>query len=105
MSRTVRVPRRVSFDLGQVVATPGALAATTRQQRRRYITRHSVGDWGLVCREDGDANERAVHNGGRILSAYPFDGAKPCQGFGANTLWIITEGDRSVTTLLLPDEY
>jgi hypothetical protein len=105
MSETLRAARRGSFDLGQVVATQGALAATTHEQRQRYLARHASGDWGHVCREDRDANDRAVHNGGRILSAYPIDATKPCQGFGVNTLWIITEGDRSVTTLLLPGEY
>ena len=105
MSTTIRVPCRPSFDLGLIVATPGALAATTLEQRRYYLTRHSIGDWGYVCREDSDANDEAVKNGGRILSAHPIDVAKPCEGFGANTLWIITEDDRSVTTLLLPDEY
>ena len=105
MSKTIRVPCRPSFDLGQVVATPGALAATTLEQRRYYLTRHSIGDWGHVCREDWDANDKAVEDGTRILSAYPIDIAKPCEGFGENTLWIITEADRSVTTFLLPDEY
>jgi hypothetical protein len=105
MSSAVRTVRRVSFDLGQVVATPGALASTSHDQRQRYLAKHAIGDWGLVCREDRDANGRAVRNGGRILSAYPIDPAKPCRGFGVNTLWIITEGDRSVTTLLLPRDY
>jgi hypothetical protein len=105
MSKTIHVPCRPSFELGLIVATPGALAATTREQRRHYLTRHSIGDWGYVSREDSDANDEAVKNGGRILSAHPIDAAKPCQGFGENTLWIITEDDRSVTTLLLPDEY
>jgi hypothetical protein len=105
MFTTIRVPCRPSFDLGQVVATPGALEATTDEQRRHYLARHSIGDWGYVCREDCDANDKAVQNGGRILSAHPINLGKPCKGFGENTLWIITEGDRSVTTLLLPDEY
>ena len=105
MSKTIRVPCRPSFDLGQVVATPGALAATTLEQRRYYLTRHSIGDWGHVCRKDWDANDKAVEDGTRILSAYPIDMAKPCDGFGENTFWIITEADRSVTTFLLPDEY
>jgi hypothetical protein len=105
MSKTICVPCRASFELGLIVATPGALAATTDAQRRYYLTRHSIGDWGYVCREDSNANDEAVKNGGRILSAHPIDVAKPCEGFGANTLWIITEDDRSVTTLLLPDEY
>jgi hypothetical protein len=105
MTKTIRVPCRPSFELGQIVATPGALAATTNEQRLHYLTRHSIGDWGYVCREDYDANDEAVKDGGRILSAHPIDVAKPCEGFGDNTLWIITEADRSVTTFLLPDEY
>ena len=65
-----------------------------------------LGDWGTVCKEDAASNREAVRVGSRrILSAYPIDPAKPCKGFGDNTLWIITEGDRSVTTFLLPDEY
>ena len=55
--------------------------------------------------EDWKANFDAMISGERILSAYPIDPAKPCEGFGANTLWIITESDRSATTFLLPDEY
>jgi hypothetical protein len=105
MTTTILIPCRPSFELGQIVATPGALEATTDAQRLEYLARHSIGDWGYVCAEDRDSNDEAVKDGGRILSAYPLDPAKPCKGFGENTLWIITEGDRSVTTFLLPDEY
>jgi len=78
---------------------------TTDEQRRYYLARHSIGDWGLVCREDWNANDKAVQDGSRILSAHPVDPTKSRKGFGQNRLWIITEADRSVTTLLLPDEY
>ena len=105
MTKSIFVPCRPSFDLGQIVATPGALAATTDEQRRHYLGRHSIGDWGRVDGEDWQTNDDAVLNGFRILSAYPIDPKKPCKGFGENTLWIITEADRSVTTFLLPDEY
>jgi hypothetical protein len=105
MTKSIFILCRPSFELGQIVATPGALAATTDEQRLHYLKRHSIGDWGYVCREDCEANDEAVKDGGRILSAHPIDVAKPCKGFGDNTLWIITEGDRSVTTFLLPDEY
>jgi hypothetical protein len=105
MTKSIFVPCRPSFELGQIVATPGALAATTDKQRFEHLKRHSIGDWGRVCGEDSNTNDQAVEDGGRILSAYPIDPAKPCKGFGDNTLWIITEGDRSVTTFLLPDEY
>jgi len=63
------------------------------------------GDWGCVDAEDRKTNDEAVSLGARILSAYPIDPEKPCKGFGENTLWIITEADRSVTTFLLPEEY
>ncbi|MHB0696625.1 hypothetical protein, partial [Roseomonas mucosa] len=67
--------------------------------------RHAQGDWGCVCNEDREMNDEALELGNRILSAYPIDPAKPSKGWGENTLWIITEADRSVTTFLLPDEY
>ena len=93
------------FPLGKVVATPGALARTNPWQLEIYLGRHVRGDWGCVCAEDAATNAEAVRHGNRILSAYPLDPAKPCKGYGDNTLWIITEADRSVTTFLLPDEY
>ena len=93
------------FTFGQVVATPGALAACTHNHRMVCLARHVTGDWGCVCPEDAASNEEAVAEGFRILSAYPIDPAKPSEGFGADTLWIITEAHRSVTTFLLPEEY
>ena len=93
------------FPLGQIVATPGALEATTNQYRIGCLVRHCTGDWGRVDPEDAATNAEAVREGFRILSAYPIDPAKPCKGFGDNCLWIITEADRSVTTFLLPEEY
>jgi hypothetical protein len=99
-----RVPFKL-FELGQIVSTPGALAACSRDYMGQCLTRHIRGDWGIVCAEDRKANFDALFNGGRLLSAYPIDPAKPCKGFGENTLWIITEADRSATTFLLPKEY
>ncbi|MBK7930074.1 MAG: type I restriction endonuclease subunit M [Bryobacterales bacterium] len=93
------------FPLGKVVATPGALEQTNPWQLEVYLGRHVRGDWGCVCAEDAATNAEAVRHGNRILSAYPIDPAKPCKGYGDNTLWLITEGDRSVTTFLLPSEY
>ena len=93
------------FALGQIVATPGAIEATTHEHRISCLRRHITGDWGAVCDEDRQSNEDAVRHGSRILSAYPLDPSQPCKGFGDNTLWIITEADRSVTTFLLPSEY
>lgn len=100
-----RIPSPPRFSLGQIVATPGALAACTRQHLTACLDRHRRGDWGHVCKADAAQNDAAVTEGFRLLSAYPIDPAKPCAGFGANCLWIITEADRSVTTFLLPEEY
>jgi len=105
MTTTILIRCRPLFELGQIVATPGAMDATTDAQRREYLARHSIGDWGCVCSEDGASNAEAVKDGLRILSAYPIDPSKACKGFGDNTVWIITEADRSVTTFLLPEEY
>jgi hypothetical protein len=89
----------VKFSLGNVCATPGALHALERADTSliTLLGRHATGDWGIVCKEDAKANEDALRYGARILSAYKLrDGTK---------VWLITEADRSVTTLLLPDEY
>jgi len=104
MSALFAPPMR--FPLGQIVATPGALAATANEYRLQCLFRHVSGDFGCVCDDDAEINRAAIMNGDdRILSAYPIDPAKPCEGFGDNTLWIITEADRNVTTFLLPEEY
>lgn len=93
------------FTLGSIVATPGALDVLSHDSILEYLGRHASGDWGHVCPEDAAENTLATNEGFRILSAYPIDPAKPCAGFGENCVWIITESDRSVTTILLPDEY
>jgi len=93
------------FSLGQVVATPGALDKTHPLWMANCLARHMRGDWGSVDEEDAATNNEAVREGFRVLSAYPIDAEKPCKGYGNNTLWIITEADRSVTTFLLPGEY
>jgi hypothetical protein len=98
-------PQQSRFPLGQIVATPGALNACRSGYLEECLWRHRHGDWGSVCREDAATNNEAVKAGLRILSAYPIDPAKPSKGFGPNTLWIITEADRSATTFLLPSEY
>lgn len=87
------------FAPGQVVATPGALAALeeNNQSGAEYLGRHLSGDWGDLCKEDRQANEDALKEGLRLLSAYRLpDGTR---------LWIITEADRSSSTLLLPEDY
>lgn len=101
--------KSILFPLGQVCITPGAEAALDGSSYPLPITelldRHMRGDWGCVCDEDKQTNNEALTLGNRILSAYPIDPAKPCEGHGDNCIWIITECDRSVTTLLLPEEY
>ena len=90
---------RPKFPLGQLVATPGALEAlqAAGQSPAVFLARHQVGDWGEVDAEDRRANDEAVVNGERILSAYR-------TGKGEK-LWVITEADRSSTGVLLPSEY
>lgn len=88
---------RPKFKLGQLVATPGALEALNEESFWPYIKRHANGDWGEVCTEDKKENELSLKEGFRLLSAYHLpDGCK---------IWIITEADRSATTILLPEEY
>lgn len=93
------------FRLGQVVSTPAALDAVAIDRLGECLKAHAQGDWGVVSERDRQTNERALREGDRLLSAYPIDPEKPCAGHGENTLWIITEWDRSVTTVLLPSDY
>jgi hypothetical protein len=93
------------FSLGDVVATRTVADLVPQAHLIHCLGRHVRGDWGSVCEEDAATNHEAVQNGDRLLSAYPLDEAKPCEGFGDNTLWIITESDRSATTFLFPNEY
>lgn len=104
---TIRVPR---FTSGNVVATPGALDALAEIHGDRWraaaialLHRHISGDWGVVGAEDAAANDRSVIDGSRILSAYLLPVRTPTAR--RVKLWLITEADRSVTTILLPDEY
>lgn len=97
MSEQATVQAR--FQLGQIVATPGALVAIefARANALELIRLHASGDWGTVSESDKQANEFALVNGSRLLSAYTLaDGTR---------VWIITEADRSATTILLPEEY
>lgn len=84
------------FGLGKVVGTPGALRAASQDEVREMLRRHETCDWGAVCDEDWDANDLAIESGERLLSSYESAG---------ETVWVITEADRSVTTVLLPEEY
>ena len=91
------------FSLGQLVATPAALEALQKagQSPAEFLARHQIGDWGEVDNADKKANDEALVNGERLLSAYRTRlGTK---------LWIITDvtddnGQRPVSTLLLPSE-
>ena len=87
------------LPLGQTVATPGSLEALQEagQTPLEFLERHRRGDWGDVCGEDWTLNNLAREQGDRILSAYRTTKGKK--------LWVITEWDRSATTILLPDEY
>ena len=94
----------IRFQLGKVVMTQGVAEIAYRTNLRGYLsaTARAI---GAHRAEDKETNDDAVKTGGRILSAYPIDPSLPCKGYGENTVWIITEADRSATTLLLPDEY
>ena len=92
------------FDLGQILATPGALDALEQsgQTPAFFLAKHSQGDWGEVCDEDKRLNDQSLIDGSRLLSAY--------RTLKGERIWIITEaaddqGHRLATTALLPSEY
>ena len=89
---------KAPLPLGRVVATPGALKLLSEKGEDPfgYITRHAAGDWGELCAFDRRQNEISLREGLRVLSSYPV---------GRGCVWIITEADRSVTTIFLPEEY
>ena len=87
----------ILFPPGRVVATPNALDAVSMQEINTALTRHLSGDWGELCEEDKQVNQQALKYGSRLLSAYETE--------SGTKFWIITEADRSVTTVLLPDDY
>lgn len=97
--------RNRPFDAGNIHSTPGAMKACGPRYILACLGRHMQGDWGCVDIEDQATNDDALEHGGRLLSAYPINEDQPCKGWGENTLWVITEADRSATTFLLPDEY
>jgi len=86
------------LKLGRIVAAPGAMrAAGAMGPIANMLGKHSIGIWGDLDKEDIDANDHALIHGGRILSAYWIR--------DAIKVWVITEADRSSTTILLPEEY
>ncbi|RYE40089.1 MAG: hypothetical protein EOP24_42120 [Hyphomicrobiales bacterium] len=105
------------FELGRTVATPGAieLMALTETSPLVLLLMHVSGDWGECDAEDKKTNDDALKLGGRVMSVYrlpltdkkkPEEGARsPLVDTEDDRVWVITEADRSVTTILLPEEY
>jgi len=87
---------RPKVPLGRIVATPHALEVLSQEDILSSLLRHEAGDWGEVPPKDREANDRALIEGTRILSVYPSNGVR---------FWIITEADRSSTTVLMPEDY
>jgi hypothetical protein len=87
------------FPAGQITATPGALAMLEHAKKTpfEFLSRHLRGDWGDLCQQDKAENESSLKHGYRLMSSYRIDEIE--------TLWIITEADRSATTMLLPSDY
>ncbi len=85
------------FPLGQIVSTPNALNSLTYDEILSGLLRHVTGDWGEMDAEDRQANDTALADGSRLLSAY--------HSSAGRKFWIITEADRSATTVLLPEDY
>jgi hypothetical protein len=87
------------FPLGHVVATPGALEKLEELERHpiEFLSRHAAGDWGDLSQNDARENEFALTRELRLFSSYKLN--------AEDKIWIITEADRSATTILLPDEY
>ncbi len=85
------------FPLGQTVITPNALERLTQGDVLGALRRHAAGDWGDVCAEDRQENELSLREGFRILSVY--------HSAAGEKFWIITEADRSATTVLMPEDY
>ena len=87
---------KLKFPLGQTVITANAQATLNPDDVRHGLERHASGDWGELCPEDALSNADALKHGGRLMSVY---------GQGKTRFWIITECDRSVTTVLMPIDY
>lgn len=85
------------FSLGQLVATRNAANCLSNADVSAALQRHADGDWGEVCAEDREENELSLVSGFRLLSVY--------ESSTGIKFWIITEADRSATTVLLPEDY
>lgn len=91
--------KSILFPIGRIFLTPGANEALSESSEEpfEFLQRHQQGDWGIVCKEDAEENNFSVKKGFRILSAYLTNNKEK--------IWLITEADRSSTTILLPSEY
>ena len=98
-SNPVRPNIGARFALGQTFITPGAqeVLESSGETAIQFLRRHVSGDWGEVSEEDAQENELSLREGFRLLSAFRTKDQK--------AIWIITEADRSATTILLPSEY
>jgi hypothetical protein len=86
-----------SVSLGRIVATPAALEFLDQSEIDGALRRHACGDWGEVSAADRAANDAALREGTRLLSVF--------RARRGRSFWVITEADRSVTTVLLPEDY
>lgn len=89
--------RRERFALGRIVATANAVATLDSGSIRGAIARHARGDWGECDSHDRAENERCLREGGRLLSVF--------RDRAGTRFYVITESDRSSTTVLLPEDY
>ena len=96
MSIIILAIPQTKFPLGQIVITTNANAQLTSRAVNESLGRHASGDWGEVCKDDAALNNEALKQGDRVLSVYRS---------GETKFWIITEADRSVTTILMPEDY
>ena len=96
MVTTPVILAKTRFSLGQLVITANAHTCISQSSVTEALRRHAGGDWGEVCREDANSNAQALRHGGRLMSVYTEDKTR---------FWVITEADRSVTTVLLPQDY
>lgn len=87
----------VKFEVGQLGMTPGVQELIPMKEVEIALGRHAFGDWGNICGEDKSQNEWALKNEARLMSVYESESGE--------AFWIITEADRSSTTILLPSEY
>lgn len=84
-----------AFALGEIVFSGNAALRLRVEEVLTALRRHAIGDWGHILPEDAIANDLAVRCGGRLFSAY---------GFGPDRFWVVTEADRSLTSVILPDD-